>query len=310
MIPVTLVLALVFAVAAAMSHSFILLSAIFATASVVCFASLFKKGKVAIPLLFVIFFIIPVSVFRASSDWIFQWFPFNGSFVSGWFENETVLPATKQISGVEKLVVKLRGGTILEFNEENANEIRVPSEVEVNRFGNTIEITGALPPRTVATIEIGAIDEVEIDGSGVVIRGTAKLKDSLVVDGSGVVSDADLNTQIIRIDGSGVVMKGDINCDFFQLNGSGAVIKTRITAERAEIDSSGAVLDLRVLYCPSLSVSGSGIKISVEYLEEWEGIWSLKIDGVAASISIDVPEGLRDNLDLDLRGVKTAIDWR
>ncbi len=81
------------------------------------FALLFKKGKVAIPLLFVILFIIPVSVFRASNGRIFQWFPFNGSFVSGWFENETVLPATKQISSVEKLVVKLRGGTISEFNK-------------------------------------------------------------------------------------------------------------------------------------------------------------------------------------------------
>jgi len=310
MIPVTLILAMIFAVAAALSHSFILLAAVFATASVVCFAMLFKKGKVAIPLLFVIFFIIPFSVFRASSDRISQWFPFTRNFVSGWFENETVLPANEQITDVEKLIVKIRGGTILEFNEENANEIRVPSEVEVNRFGTTVEITGVLPPHTAARIEIGAIDEVEIDGSGVVIKGTAKLKNSLVVDGSGVVSDADLSAQLIRIDGSGVVMKGDINCDLFKLDGSGAVIKTRITAESAEIDSSGAVLDLSVLYCPSLSVSGSGIKISVEYLEEWKGIWSLKIDGVAASVSIDVPEGLRDNLDLDLRGVKTTIDWR
>ncbi len=249
----------------------------------------FRRFGVTFIVLAIIFVVLPLGIIGImNSNFFFMprvmahVFPFEqmfGGYRAHYRENhfgsQKIYP-DKSIEGNSNVILNVNG---LELTfDPNSTEIKIPSELNVERFGDNLEIS--LKRRSFNNITY------------VVKIGTKRAYNSLKIQSNGLTINGEIGQRIglLSVGCNGISLNGILNVNALVLNCNGAVFDGEINAKSVRIGANGVVSHLSIENVQNFSMSCNGIMGDVTYKDAWNGTRTFHVNGTSGSLTIRIPE--------------------
>ncbi len=248
------------------------------------------------------------NIFNYSYDWrspgVGTWggWSFSGTRTT----NHTRLMPDKLIDAEEQLI--FRGlGLEIEF-VTGFSGIKLPGTMQTRRSGGTLTIS--MPDswqNTTAVIQVGtgsSISSVEVQSAFLRLRGRVELE-RMILNCTALEMSADVTVRgNLMIRGASASVSGTyfVNC-FFTEGVTALNVDAWFESESIRITGSAAAnMKLELSEVKDFFVSGSAISANIKYLDKWEGVRRLTVEGMAGDVLVMIPAASNGDLDVNRSG--------
>ena len=236
--------------------------------------------KIIIPIIFLIIFLIPLTLSPISILGSVPFFKFYPSFGSHNIDFSHPMQPVKSIPFAEK--IEIDGPGFLLVLDKNKDDIEIPEGVIVRRFGNVLNIK---------SVGFEHIFPFKLKGTATkkIIIGTKIPLKELSVNTMGVRLTGDISVENLSIDGMGIDIKGILDIGALEADGMGIKIHADIVrAQSIEIDGMGADLDLN-------------------YKRPWNSVWYISVNGMGSKIKYTLPSDNPGKLKIERNGLGNVV---
>ncbi len=244
--------------------------------------------KIVIPVLFVIIFLLPITLSpfsffdKFSVPFTRFYYPFVFHGASDFSHAEEPI---KSISSARNISID-GPGFIVEF-DKNAEDIKIPEGVITERHGDTLDIEAPGIKRFGKEISFG-------------LRKTFRTK-KIIIGTKSPINKLSINTMGVRI-------LGYINPQRLFIDGMGVDVEGTLDLENMEIDGMGIRIRAKVVKAVSIEVDGMGADINLDYIQPWEGVWYLSVSGMGSKINYRVPPDNPGKLKIERNGLGNVVE--
>jgi len=293
-----------------------------AIAGIVVIALSLKKFKWLLITLGVFFLVIPVVALTVINGigsnflkWplgfiddpsILQWFgwienngyEYYGNNESGYIRkssgHKTYAP-DKYVDGGKEIVVSGLGFEI-DF-DETSNQIHIPSELEINRYGDKLQIS--MPSdmeNSTALITVGTLAEIEtMEFRTVFLRlnDRVDVEDMEIHTTSGEIRGEVSASKIISIGGTSLSIAGTLRAPEITIENATSLSLTGIVeAEKFSVRNGVALaFSMEASRIENLSIHGTVVNGRIKFSDSWTGSRRVNVSGISGSLNLMMPTG-------------------
>ncbi|MFP4662579.1 MAG: hypothetical protein ACLFPF_10325 [Halanaerobiales bacterium] len=199
-----------------------------------------------------------------------------------------------ELDSINRIYMDLAGANI--FFDENLENVYMDDELKIDRLGSRI---------TISSPNQGLFNIFDNSDYKIVI-GTKNTFRLIDIDAGGIILKGKLFADELNIDAGGVNMSGEYYCERVNIDGAGMAINAYIETEYLNIDGAGIDLDLEVRGIEDIRIDGVGIDADLKYLDKWDGVRHLSINGIGGNFDVRIPDSSssqNSSLDIDSSGI-------
>jgi len=299
---------------------FVAVKILMAIAGIVVIALSLKKFKWLLITLGVLFLVIPVVALTVINGigsnflhWplgfiddpsILQWFNWiendgyeyysgSGSGYNRKSSDHKTLAPDKFEDGAKEIAIS---GLGFEINfDENSNEIHIPSELNVKRYGEKLEIS--MPndmKNSTAQITVGTQEELErLEFRTVFLRLNDRVSvgDLRIQTVSGEIRGEILASKVISIEGTALSITGSLRAsEVIIANVPSLSFMGSVEAEKFSVQNGVALaFSMEASKIENLSIHGTVVNGRIKFSDSWSGSRRVNVSGIGGSLNLMMP---------------------
>ncbi|OQY10330.1 MAG: hypothetical protein B6I29_01700 [Marinitoga sp. 4572_148] len=130
----------------------------------------------------------------------------------------------------------------------------------------------------------------KLNGNLEIVIGTKDIFNNLTINGVNISLSGKVKSDILKLDGSNITIKKDFIFigNEIDLDGVNNVISGEIQAKLINIDGISNDINLKVMKVENINLDGISINGEIMYLDTWEGIREISLDGISTKIVVKI----------------------